>query len=413
MCRSATASSRIGMVCIMFLLAGCVQTDDDALVYASRSLPATTPWDLEALSIPPDFEWDQGTQVRSLYYEGEPLQGKPTRVFAYYATPGSLKDDSSLDKDLPAIVLVHGGGGTAFPEWVTLWAERGYAAIAMDLAGRGAERVRLEDGGPDQELSDKFGGIDLPLTDQWPYHAIANVIRAHSLVRSFAEVDPDRTAITGISWGGYLTCIASGLDNRFQAAVPVYGCGFLHENSAWLGKFDEMSQGNRDKWVRYWDPSPYVGSTSVPVFFVNGGTDFAYPPDSHTKTFDLVKSEKNIRFVPHMDHGHIFDRPPEVEAFVDHYLNDADPLPKITQLKVVEDHITANVAGPFELIKAELHYTFEDPSGDPKTREWHAATARLDNNTILSKSPPEDTRMWFITVTDQRGFVVSSRVYFQ
>ena len=68
----------------------------------------------------------------------------------------------------------------------------------------------------------------------WSYHAVANVIRAVSLIRSFKAVDPSRVGITGISWGGYLTCIVAGLDERLAVAVPVYGCGFLHENSCRL-----------------------------------------------------------------------------------------------------------------------------------------------------------------------------------
>ena len=209
------------------------------IIQPANSLPATTPWDLAALSAAPPFNWaDKTSEVRSLYYKSVPFHGKPTRVFAYYATPGTLAGDTSKDKELPGIVLVHGGGGQAFKEWAELWAKRGYAAIAMDLAGCGPDKNRLEDGGPDQSDKTKFGAIDLPVTEQWTYHAVANVILAHSLIRSFEEVDADRTALTGISWGGYLTCIVAGLDNRFQAAVPVYGCGFLHENSVWLDRLN-------------------------------------------------------------------------------------------------------------------------------------------------------------------------------
>jgi cephalosporin-C deacetylase-like acetyl esterase len=145
----------------------------------------------------------------------------------------------------------------------------------MDLAGCGPNKQRLPDGGPGQGHDMKFATIEQSETEQWSYHAVANVIRAHSLIRSFPEVDSERTAITGISWGGYLTCIVAGLDNRFQAAVPVYGCGFLHENSAWLGDFAKMSQEHQAKWVKLWDPSRYVGSAAMPMLLVNGGNDGA------------------------------------------------------------------------------------------------------------------------------------------
>ena len=37
--------------------------------------PAAAPWDMEALSRPPAFEWGEDGQVRSLFYEGEPYRG--------------------------------------------------------------------------------------------------------------------------------------------------------------------------------------------------------------------------------------------------------------------------------------------------------------------------------------------------
>jgi hypothetical protein len=37
-------------------------------------------------------------------------------------------------RKVPGIVLLHGGGGTAFESWVKLWVDRGYAAIAIDTS---------------------------------------------------------------------------------------------------------------------------------------------------------------------------------------------------------------------------------------------------------------------------------------
>src|SRR5947209_16275221 len=109
------------------------------------------PWNLEALRKPPSVTYASKGAVRTLYYEGEPYQGKPTRVSAYLA-----KTEKPRGK-LPAMVLVHGGGGTAFREWAELWAKRGYVALAMDLAGQGPDRQRLPDGGPPQDDGAKFG----------------------------------------------------------------------------------------------------------------------------------------------------------------------------------------------------------------------------------------------------------------
>ncbi|MBT8043381.1 MAG: alpha/beta fold hydrolase, partial [Verrucomicrobiae bacterium] len=361
------------------------------VIQPADSLPATTPWALKSLSQPPAFEWAEGDEVRSLFFEGETYQGKPTRVFAYYATPGTLAGDPSKDKNLPAIVLVHGGGGRAFPHWAKLWASRGYAAIAMDLSGKGANNKRLPDGGPSQKDQVKFGSMDQPVTDQWTYHSVANVILAHSLIRSFPEVDPKRTAITGISWGGYLTCIVAGLDDRFKAAVPVYGCGFLHENSKWLGWFKKMTQDHRSKWIQLWDPSMYVGSAAMPMLFVNGGLDFAYPPDSHAKTYALVQSEKNLHFVPNLRHGHVFDRPKAVEVFIDHHLKQEATLAKVTSVKTEATQITAEVKSPEPLVKAQLYYTTGSLASGAKDRKWMSLPAAIDEFTIKAPLPPDDS----------------------
>src|SRR6185436_20794205 len=125
--------------------------------------------------------------------------------------------------------------------------------------------------------------------EMWTYHAVAAVVRAHSLLRSLPEVDAKRVGITGISWGGYLTCIVAGIDSRFKVAVPVYGCGFLGENSCWKDtSLAAMTPEARELWLRLFDPSHYLANVRYPMLFVNGTTDFAYPLDSYQKSYRLV-----------------------------------------------------------------------------------------------------------------------------
>src|SRR5690606_6700608 len=129
------------------------------------------------------------------------------------------------------------------------------------LAGNGPDG-RLPEGGPDQSDAVKFRNFTAAEThDMWTYHAVAAVVRGHSLLRSLPEVDKNRIGITGISWGGYLTCIVAGIDTRFKVAVPVYGCGFLGENSVWKdGSLAAMTPEARELWLREFDPSEYVGA---------------------------------------------------------------------------------------------------------------------------------------------------------
>lgn len=368
------------------------------------------PWDLETLNKPPEFEWNETTgKIRSLVYKSLPYgDHKQTSVFALYATPGTLSGDTTKDKNLPAVVLVHGGGGTVFHEWVELWAKRGYAAIAMDLAGIGADKKRLPDGGPDQGGKEKFNAIGGPLNEIWSTHAVANVILAHSLICSFKEIDADRTAVTGISWGGYLTCIVAGLDHRFKAAVPVYGCGFLHHGSAWNRQFEMMTPELRAKWVRLFDPSNYVGKAKMPLFFVNGTNDFAYWMEQYHKTYSLVKN-RNLRITVRMPHGHQPGwAPAEIGMFIDQHLLRATALPEV-QLKE-GNGVAADVKTETEIVGAWLNYTTETKPN--QQREWKTKEAIYEDGSVKVGELPEGSLIWFVTVKDKRGATVSSDLGF-
>lgn len=395
-------------------------------ITAAAELPATMPWDLAALSRPPAVEWlDEAAPVRSLLYAGEPFRGRPTRVFAYYATPATIRDEAgggptaaTIKGPWPGIVLVHGGGGTAFSEWVTLWARRGYAAIAMDLAGsrpdpqatkRGAV-VRLADGGPGQSHDDKFDTLATPaIDDDWPYHAVANVIRAHSLLRSLPDVDRSRTAITGISWGGYTTCLVASLDNRFRAAVPVYGCGHLLDNSCWLGDFDRIGAEQAKRWVRLYDPASYLPACRVPIFFVNGTNDFAYPLDSFMQSYDDVQlAPKNIRIQVNMPHGHEAGwAPPEIAAFIDAAVLGSPPLPVLARPTMDDRGAQCRITSGGPVASASLVFT--TAAGPINKLAWEPTAAEVKADGFLTApSPPADTRVMFFTATTPAGLQVSS-----
>ena len=91
--------------------------------------------------------------VKQIFYESVPYHGKTTRVFACY----SLPEGASAEHPVPGVVLIHGGGGTALADWVTVWNRRGYAAISMDVfpAGR---RVRAAGSGRRMNSADRADG---------------------------------------------------------------------------------------------------------------------------------------------------------------------------------------------------------------------------------------------------------------
>ncbi len=380
------------------------------------------PWDLSDLRQVPPVRWrPTDGSLRSLTFQGEPYQGKPTEVFAFYGTP---KD---LSQPVPAIVLVHGGGGRAFKEWVQLWVDRGYAALAMDLAGRGPDGKRLPMGGPDQSHTQKFQDIDGGIKNAWPYHAVANVVRAVSLIQSFPETDPQRVGITGISWGGYLTCLVSGLDDRLKVAVPVYGCGYLHQNSAWLNQLANLPPEHRQLWIQNFDPSAYLSQARMPMLFINGTNDFAYPLDSYQKSYRLVPGQRTLCVTVKMPHGHKAGwARPEIALFVDSVLRDGTRLTQVEAQHRDDSTVTVDFSSQVPITSAALHTTTD--KGPWKKRSWKSTRLNLGSGQVTSGQvtsgqvtsgqvtsgkitatlPAESGLVYFLTLTDQRGATVST-----
>jgi dienelactone hydrolase len=379
----------------LLLAAGC-----SSLRTAHRN---TGPWNMEALKQTPAAEWGGRTGlVQEVYYQGEPYyRGKPTHVFAYLGRPASGKGP------FPAMVLVHGGGGKAFRDWAEHWAKRGYVALAMDTAGCGPNGP-LPDGGPGQGDDTKFRDFtDQDVGDMWSYHAVSAVIRGVSLVASLPDVDRHRIGITGISWGGYLTCIVAGLDDRLKVAVPVYGCGFLGNNSAWKeGSLAKMSPEARARWLRDFDPSQYLGGVNCPILFLNGSNDFAYPLDSYRASYRLVPTDlRHVSIVLNLPHGHIwtFD---EVDVFVDSILRGGTPLPCLGQMQTNGDQVTVKVVAPVPIREAALRFTTE--TCEWQKRHWQSMPAQVEHGTVSAALPAERPLVWYLSVTDERGLRVST-----
>jgi dienelactone hydrolase len=373
-----------------------------ALAHVASAAPRFTGlWDVAALKAVPKAEFGERTNlVQSLYYEGELYNGKPTRVFAYYGRPEGTGP-------FPAMVLVHGGGGKAFSAWAEHWAKRGYCAIAMDLAGNGPAG-RLPDGGPDQGDGTKFREFTATdAKDMWTYHAVAAVLRAHSLIAARSEVDKNRVGVTGISWGGYLTCIVAGIDDRLKVAVPVYGCGFLHENSVWLPTFQKMTDARREQWVSHFDPSRFLAGVSCPILFLNGSNDFAYPMDSYKKCYELVAERlRKVSVKIKLPHGHIWTFG-EVDQFVDSHLKGGPPLAALEPMRVAGENLTTKVTAAEPPAKAEFHFTTD--SGAWQKRNWQTVPAQLAAGVITAKLPAERPLVGYLSVTDSHGVAVSTQ----
>jgi len=267
---------------------------------AADAEPVLRSWHVELAGDSPSFEWisTEGT-IHSLEFDGPEYMGRHTRVYALYADPSTLNPNTAVTTAAyPAILLIHGGGGESFPHWVKQWAERGYAAMALDMGSKNNPSSM-----PGPSMGRQLYEWHLGDTDRWFYHATANAISAHSLLRNLPQIDKDRTAILGVSWGGFITLLTAGLDHRFSVAVSAYGTGHLFDGTRWDDLFSNLPPATLEDWKTRWDPIAYLAKTPVPIFMVNGDSDPFFYIRAMEKTIQIAPNVV-AKVIPGLPHGH-------------------------------------------------------------------------------------------------------------
>lgn len=353
--------------------------------------------------------------LNGLFFASVPYQSRPTRVFAWLGLPAG----ASAQSRVPGVVLVHGGGGTAFARWARWWCARGFAAIAIDTCGamplpdtgiRGsADWPRHSYAGPPGWGS--FDQADWPLQDQWVYHAAASIVKAQSLLAAQPEVDPDRIGITGVSWGGFLTCLAAGIDCRFRCAAPVYGCGFITEESIWTetGSFSIMTAQQFQTWQQHWDPSAVLPLARMPMLWLNGSNDFAYWPPIWHKSAAATAGPRQLCMKVRWPHGHIpaAEQADEIERFMKMHLLDGQPMLTIGPPVRSGACVQATYAGEQPVRCANLALTAD--RGPWPDRQWHLLPAFVDQTTrTIQAELPAGTSAAYLSLLDSDWLYTTS-----
>ena len=328
--------------------------------------------------------------VKQVFIDSVPFRGKATKVFACYGLP----ENASPETPVPAVVLIHGGGGTALANWVELWVKRGYAAISMDTCGciptwspsfaRGVPHwLPHEAGGPCGW--GRFEAADEPPEDQWVYHAVASAVAAHSFLRSLPEIDPQRIGVSGISWGGMLCCLAAAVDKRFSWMASVYGCGFFNTPDSSLGYFHPKATDElRSKWFELWDPKHYLGEIDVPAFFLAGTNDAAFPFDSLQKTLAALKDARALIHVEYI-HDHTFSWKEETLFRFADAMSNAEELPRLGEISRCHDRLRADLSGAPTPTAVSLQWT--KGSGWWNGRKWVSIPAEYGDGFIQAEIP--------------------------
>jgi hypothetical protein len=255
-----------------------------------------------------------------------------------------------------------------------------------------------ENAGP--KRIDYFGDRDLPDTEQWFYHAVADVIRANSLLQSYPAINPKKIGLTGISWGGTIVSTVAGVDSRLAFVIPVYGCGFIHESdNPGLSQWFPPKNMTAEQFLDYrskWDPSAHLPYAKMPMLWVTGVADPVFQIDIFSKSAQTAGGPSNLCLRPFLIHGHGngWEDAVEIATFADNIVKDGPPLPKL-------DRPTTDAGGVVhtkykgDFTEAWLYFT--TAGGQMAKRKWNFIQCNLGKGELISQKPlPQGTTAYLV-----------------
>jgi dipeptidyl aminopeptidase/acylaminoacyl peptidase len=204
----------------------------------------------------------------------------------------------------PLLLQVHGGPhgrfSASFNQSAQTWAARGYAVLQGNPRGSSGRTFEFSNanvndwGGKD--YIDIMNGVD---------HVIA-----------LGVADPDRMAIMGGSYGGFMTFWAVTQTNRFKAAIGHAGISDWYSfygqtdipNLLEFG-FGGMPTESKPTYER-WSPVEYATRVTTPLLITHGENDRRVPISQAEQYFRVLKKlEKTVEFLRYPREGHGIGEP--------------------------------------------------------------------------------------------------------
>lgn len=258
------------------------------------------------------------------------------------------------------------------------------------------------------------------LNRQWMYHAVAQTIIANNILRNDERVDASKVGLTGISWGGVITSVAMGYDDRFAFAIPVYGSGYLNESLAWM-KDHFNATGTKE----LWEPSLKLKDVKMPILWLAWTNDSCFSINSQDKSFADTADHAVMTFLMNMGHGHIEGwTPAEIYRFADSIVKNGQPLTTCATQPGKSTNISFTINKPSDAtsVTAKAYYLTEKmtyssngwqqiPNQTSMDQKWASVDCTVNGNTITAKLP-SNAYSYYVEITTTAGgkkYVTCSR----
>ncbi|RUO59226.1 S9 family peptidase [Pseudidiomarina marina] len=212
---------------------------------------------------------------------------------------------ASAENKVPAVIVIHGGPGGQ--------ARKGYSAMIQHLINHGYALLGVNNRG-----SSGYGKTFFHLDDQ--RHGeddLQDIVYGKKYLQTLDWVDPDRIAVMGGSYGGYLTMAALAFTDEFDAGINIFGVTnwvrTLESIPPWWESFrqslyDELGDPATDgERLRRISPLFHADNIKAPVLVVQGAND---PRVLQVESDEMVEAIRAnnvpVEYVLFDDEGHGF-----------------------------------------------------------------------------------------------------------
>jgi cephalosporin-C deacetylase-like acetyl esterase len=339
-------------------------------------------------------------------------------IMAYPKAPGVY----------PGILMYHGGGGTAEGLVNTLqtYAALGYVTMALDEPGiasiansspysTGLWKSVVPGEGPKLNV---VGGIQ----NSTLYDAIIGSIEAFNLLSSQPNVDAQKMAVTGSSWGGYLTTFTAGLlGSRVKAAYSTWGCGFYETGSFWSNSIFQMPSHYKSDWLTYLDAGRRAKDITAPYFIEQATNDTYFWPEAVSATRNAITGTKNHVVMANLNHATLSSSAAMKQRYMSYYLKGVgSPFGTINIISSDMQldgslKINMNISLPAGVSLSSVQLYYSVPTSTWQTRNWIEIQATLVNGNnyqaLLPASLVNQKVDYYANMIDTRQFQTSSAMY--
>ena len=354
----------------------------------------------------PEFRYDSSEDVsnsQALWIRND-YNGEESYNFAFLAKPSVKKDK------YPGVVLVHGGGGTAYYEWAEEWARRGYIALAIDLEGHVPNKDAnittnplydsLYHASPYKAPTNvNLGDYKLPENETWLHYACRSVIIGNSFLHHLEEIDIYNIGVCGVGWGGYITSIVTGYDDRFAFAISIYCTKEMKEAGTPMSEYLKNAKGAFDKF----DNFEALSLVNTPFNIIVGDDDVWGDVHAFTSMVSVMKNA-TMTVKHRFDHSNLDALyAQEPYKFADTILN-KKTMPVFVRdgNEVVISNMPDNVSDSFLLIT--------NGTDIKKLKTFDRERRKLTNNKI-TLDVGEDVTYFVVCIEDSNGCVFTSALF--